>query len=231
MLLVVIASCRHVASCSPIVSCRHVASCSPIASCRLSRRVASYPFTRLLVGRAVIIASRRCRLASPVLLLPSLALLHRCLVVIAHRPTAFGWLLCLFPLSLAVAVSCIASRRLPSRIAPLPPCLNCWIVASHRAHLSRRCSRFVDLPRLFVGRAIVVVLRRPHLASPVLLCRRSCVRTHSISIAMAHQCRDAKSIRRRVGTPGSYRHQSLPPAPARWRKRDNNASTPTPSCD
>ena len=153
-----------------IASCRHVASCSPIASCRLSCRIASSPFTRLLVGRAVVVASRRRRLASPVLSLPSLALLHRCLVVIAHRPTAFGWLLCLSPLPLAVAVSCVASRPLPSRMAPLPPCLTCRVVALHRAHLSRRCRRFVYLPRLFVpSSSRRVVPASPHLSFSVVV--------------------------------------------------------------
>lgn len=99
--------------------------------------------------------SRRCCL---------LRLLHHCLVVIAHRPTAFGWLLCLSPLPLAVAVSCVASRRLPSRVAPLPPCLTCRIVASHRAHLSHRCrlSRRVLSPRrLAVAISCVASLRLP----------------------------------------------------------------------
>ena len=69
------------------------------------------------------------------------------------------------------------------------------------------------LTRLFVSRAVVVVSHHHHLASPVLPCHRSRARTRSISIAMKHQRRDAKAIRRRVSTLDSYRHQSLPQPP------------------
>ena len=57
------------------------------------------PLTCLFVGRAVVVSwllSSRVIVASPH---PSrhrhLSCLHRCRIVIAHRPTIFGWLLCL----------------------------------------------------------------------------------------------------------------------------------------
>ena len=83
---------------------------------------------------------------------------------------------------------------------------------SRRCHLLR-CIPLSPLTRLFVGRAVVVASHHRRLASPVLTCRRSRARTRSISIAMKHQRRDAKVIRRRVSTLDSYRHQSLPQPP------------------
>ena len=92
----------------------------------------------------------------------------------------------------------LASRRVPS--------------PSRRCHLLR-CIPLSPLTRLFVSRAVVVALHHRRLASPVLPFCRSRARTRSISIAMKHQRRDAKAIRRRVSTLDSYRHQSLPQPP------------------
>jgi hypothetical protein len=227
-----------------IASCRHVASCSPIASCRLSRRVASsrrvvltHRVVPSLASRRVVSlhaslgrsCRRRCVASSP----PRLT----CLVVAVscvitslscrHRPSPHCfWLVVVFvpsPARRRSLLRCVASSPLThGTIAALPHLSRCCVAS---------CSPVASLPSLRLPpaslRAVVVASRRPRLASPVLLCRRSCVRTRSISIAMTHRRRDEKSIRRRVGTPGSYRHQSLPPAPARWRKRDDDASTPT----
>jgi hypothetical protein len=52
-----------------------------------------------------------------------------------HLPTIFGWLLCLSSLPLALAVSCVASRHLPSRVVLLPPCLTCHVIAISRVAL------------------------------------------------------------------------------------------------
>ena len=232
-----------------IASCRHVASCSPIASCRLLRRVALSPFMRLLVGGAVV--RRRCVASSPPHL-TCLVVAVSCvyyIIVLLSLPIAPLLLVgcCVCPLSRSplqfLALRRVVSPhawhrcRLASPVALLRYiALTCHIVAVSRVAYcplavspspSLALRRFVYLPRLFVGRAVVVALCCPRLASPVLLCHLSCVCTRSISIVMTHRRRDGKSIRRRVGTPGSYRHQSLPPAPARWRKCDGDASTTT----
>ena len=138
-----------------------VTLCSPIASCCLSRCVASRCLPSCVSLSVVPSSLHRRRLASPVSSLPSLAL-HRCRVVIAHRPTVFGWLLCLSPLLLTVA--CVASHCLPSRVASSPPHLTCSVVASHRARPSHRCRlsrRVVSPHRLAVAISCIASLCLP----------------------------------------------------------------------
>jgi hypothetical protein len=135
-----------------------------------SRHVASRRLPSCVSLSVVPSSLHRRRLASPVSSLPSLAL-HRCRVVIAHRPTVFGWLLCLSPLLLTVV--CVASHCLPSRVASSPPRLTCSVVASHRARPSHRCRLSRTCP--------LTVSPLPSLAlhpfvSPHTSLRRSCRR-------------------------------------------------------
>jgi hypothetical protein len=165
-----------------IALCHHVASCSPIASCCLLRRVASSPFTRLLVGRAIVVV------ASPHLSCPCRLLCYY-IVVLLSSPIAPLLLVgcCVCPLSCSPSQSLALRRvvcphvwhrcRLASPVASL--CcivLTCRVVAVYRVALcplavlpspSLALHRFVYLPRLYVGRAVVAASRRPCLASPV----------------------------------------------------------------
>ena len=173
-----------------IASCCHVASCSPIASCCLLRRVALSPFMRLLVGGAVV--RRRCVASSPPHL-TCLVVAVSCvyyIIVLLSSPIAPLLLVgcCVCPLSRSplqfLALRRVVSPhawhrcRLASPVALLRRIvLTCHIVAVSRVAYcplavspspSLALRRFVYLPRLFVGRAVVVALRCPRLTCPSL---------------------------------------------------------------
>ena len=169
-----VAPCRHVMSLHLVVCCRCCAAVASRRSCH--RRHAGVASRNCFVAprrhaasscrRRVVASSRRVVALRH---MPSLSCLRHvpssrrpglsCLVASVspvtsltrrhpHRPTVLGWLLRLSPLPLAVAVSCVVSRRFPPRVVSLLPCLclTCRIVAWHRAHPSR--SRVVAISRV-----------------------------------------------------------------------------------
>ena len=161
-----------------IASCRCFASCSPVSSFCLSRRVASSPPKHLSLS-VVLSLSRRS--------LPPLAL-HCCRVAIAPCPTVFGWLLCLFPLPLAVAVSCVALRCVVSPHTLGCCCLpspNCCVVASNRAHPSHCCLLLhciVSPCCLAITVSCAALLRLPSCVSSLLMPSSS----HCVVAALPH---------------------------------------------
>ncbi len=115
-----------------IASCCHVASCSPIASCRLSRRAASRCLPSRVSWSVVLSSSHRVVAASPHLS-RRCRLLRYYIVVFLSSPIA--------PLLLVGCCVCPLSRSPQSlalrRVASSP--LTRGTVAALLPHLSHRC--------------------------------------------------------------------------------------------